>query len=150
MDLKNLKKITWFKFRVWPKKESGKFAVLGYIDARDCMDILDKVVWPENRYKKFYTEKGNLFCSVGIKIGDNIVRKDDCWTESNTEQEKGEASDAFKRACVNWGIGRFLYTLPRIYISEVEEKNNKYDITNFVKTKFKSKLSSRYETNNSI
>lgn len=44
--------------------------------------------------------------------------KEDCGTESNTEKEKGEASDSFKRACVNWGLGRELYTAPRIFISE--------------------------------
>lgn len=44
--------------------------------------------------------------------------KEDCGTESNTEKEKGEASDSFKRACVNWGLGRELYSSPRIFISE--------------------------------
>lgn len=53
---------------------------------------------------------------MGIEVGDKTVWKWDCGTESNTEKEKGEASDSFKRACVNWGIGRELYTTPRVQI----------------------------------
>ena len=53
------------------------------------------------------------------------VWKWDCGTESNTEKEKGEASDSFKRACVNWGIGRELYTAPQIWITcDDKEWNN--------------------------
>jgi hypothetical protein len=50
------------------------------------------------------------------------VSKQDVGTESNTEKEKGQASDSFKRACFNWGIGRELYTAPKIvlYLNEGE------------------------------
>jgi hypothetical protein len=47
---------------------------------------------------------------------ERLVWKSDCGTESNTEAQKGEASDSFKRACFNWGIGRELYTAPFIWI----------------------------------
>ncbi len=61
-----------------------------------------------------------MFCKVGIWCKDNDsigwVWKSDCGTESNTEAQKGEASDSFKRACFNWGIGRELYTSPFIWV----------------------------------
>lgn len=95
--------------------------LLLYKDARADMRVLDETVGGENWQKKYYEVKGNLFCSVGIRIEGEWVWKDDCGTESNTEREKGEASDAFKRACVNWGIGRELYTAPFIWLSFPED-----------------------------
>ena len=95
----------------------GYCTLLLYKDARVDMDILDETVGKDNWQRKHYEVKGNLYCSVGINTLDNgWVWKDDCGTESNTEKEKGESSDSFKRACVNWGIGRELYTAPQIYI----------------------------------
>lgn len=91
-------------------------SLLLYKDARVDMVILDETVKPENWQRKHYECKGNLFCSVGIKVGGEWIWKDDAGSESNTEKEKGEASDSFKRACVNWGIGRELYTAPQIWI----------------------------------
>lgn len=92
------------------------FTLLLYKDARCDMNILDEAgaIWTRRHYEC----KGNLFCEVGIFNEDlgEFVYKSDCGTESNTEKEKGEASDSFKRACVNWGIGRALYTTPQIYI----------------------------------
>ena len=92
------------------------FTLLLYKDARCDMNILDEAgaIWTRRHYEC----KGNLFCEVGIFNEDlgEFVFKSDCGTESNTEKEKGEASDSFKRACVNWGIGRALYTSPQIYI----------------------------------
>jgi hypothetical protein len=74
---------------------------------------------------------GNLYCTVSIwddKKGQWIA-KSDCGVESNTEKEKGEASDAFKRACVNWGIGRELYTAPKdmLISCELDEKKKPKD-----------------------
>jgi hypothetical protein len=70
---------------------------------------------------------GNLYCHVGIYSADKKewVWKSDCGTESNTEKEKGEASDAFKRACVNWGIGRELYTAPKDMLVSCELNERK-------------------------
>ena len=104
--------------------------LLLYKDARCDMNILDEtgVLWQ----RKHYECKGNLFCSVGIYCEDikEWVWKDDCGAESYTEKEKGEASDSFKRACFNWGIGRELYTAPFIYVPAdkmtIHEKNGKY------------------------
>lgn len=87
-----------------------------YKDARVDMTILDETVGAENWQRDHFELKGNLFCRVGIKCGDEWVWKADCGTESRTEKEKGESSDSFKRACVCWGIGRELYTAPFIWV----------------------------------
>lgn len=97
-------------------KYKGSALLLLYKDARVDMQILDETVGQENWQKKFYEVKGNLYCSVGIKIGDEWIWKDDCGMEGNTDPAKSEASDAFKRACFNWGIGRELYSTPKIRI----------------------------------
>lgn len=104
--------------------------LLLYKNARVDMDILDETVGAENWQRSQQEIKGNLYCNVSIfdKDKGEWTTKQDCGVESNTEAEKGEASDAFKRACVNWGIGRELYKSPKIFIKwEVEqiEKNNK-------------------------
>lgn len=105
--------------------------LLLYKDARVDMDILDETVGSENWQRKHYEVKGNMYCSVGIKCNDEWVWKDDCGTESNTEKEKGESSDSFKRACVNWGIGRELYTSPKIFINCETSGKKIVDLTNF-------------------
>lgn len=106
--------------RVQSVKQNGLVLLL-YKDARCDMNILDETVGAENWQREHYECKGNLFCRVGICPPNftmpNWVWKSDCGTESNTEAQKGEASDSFKRACFNWGIGRELYTAPFIWIS---------------------------------
>ena len=93
--------------------------LLLYKDARCDMNILDETVGPNNWQRKHEEHRGNLFCAVGIKENGEWVWKEDAGSESNTEAEKGHASDSFKRACVNWGIGRELYTAPFIWVSGV-------------------------------
>lgn len=93
--------------------------LLLYKDARCDMNILDETVGPNNWQRKHEEHRGNLFCAVGIKENGEWVWKEDAGAESNTEAEKGHASDSFKRACVNWGIGRELYTSPFIWVSGV-------------------------------
>lgn len=92
--------------------------VLLYKDARVDMRLLDEVVGAMN-WKREHTIIGDrLYCTVSI-YNEHIydwVGKSDVGTESNTEKEKGQASDSFKRACFNWGIGRELYSAPFIYI----------------------------------
>lgn len=102
--------------RVQSVKENGLVLLL-YKNARCDMNILDETVGAENWQREHYECKGNLFCCVGIKCGEEWVYKSDCGTESNTEAQKGEASDSFKRACFNWGIGRELYTAPFTWIT---------------------------------
>lgn len=93
-------------------------SLLLYKDARVDANVLDETVGCESWQCRFYEIKGNLFCSVGIinPVTCEWVWKDDCGSPSNMEAEKGEASDAFKRACFKWGIGRELYTAPFIWV----------------------------------
>jgi hypothetical protein len=92
--------------------------LLLYKDARVDMDILDETVGVSCWQRKHYELKGVIYCSVGIYFAgaNEWVWKDDCGAETFTEKEKGESSDSFKRACVNWGLGRELYTSPYIFI----------------------------------
>jgi hypothetical protein len=117
--------------RVGTVKENNGVSLLLYKDARCDMNILDETVGANRWARKHYECKGNLFCSVGIEWDGAWVFKDDCGTESNTEKEKGEASDSFKRSCVNWGIGRELYTAPFIWVDwkqiKVTDKNKVVD-----------------------
>ena len=97
-------------------QRTKKVSILLYKNARVDMAMLDELVGPMNWQRDHKEIKGNLYCGVGIHTEEGWVWKWDCGTESNTEKEKGEASDSFKRACVNWGIGRELYTAPAIWI----------------------------------
>lgn len=101
--------------RIGMVKDKG-LSLLLYKDARVDMNLLDEVVGSANWQREHYEVKGNLYCRVGIKLDGEWVWKSDCGTESNAEAQKGEASDSFKRACVNWGIGRELYTAPFIWV----------------------------------
>lgn len=106
-------------------------SLLLYKDARCDMKILDETVEPENWKRSHELINGNLFCNVSIwdEGKKEWVTKQDVGTESYTEKEKGQASDAFKRACFNWGIGRELYTAPFIWIKSgdvtLAQKNGK-------------------------
>ena len=92
--------------------------LLLYKDARVDMKLLDETFGAKNWQRTHEVINGNLFCN--IEIWDNEkkqwVRKQDVGTESYTEKEKGQASDSFKRAGFNWGIGRELYTAPFIWV----------------------------------
>jgi hypothetical protein len=94
-------------------------SLLLYKDARCDMKILDETVGAENWQRKHDVVNGNLFCTVSIWDDEKKmwISKQDVGVESYTEKEKGQASDSFKRACVNWGIGRELYTAPFIWVS---------------------------------
>lgn len=104
--------------------------LLLYKDARCDMNILDESVGPMN-WKRDHT-RDNKNCIVSIWDGGKAqwVSKEDTGTQSNTEKEKGLASDSFKRACTNWGIGRELYETPKLKIKNdkvtVKQDGNKY------------------------
>lgn len=98
-------------------KENG-FSLLLYKNARVDMDVLDETVGPMNWQRKHSRENANCIVSIYDEDKKIWVEKEDTGTESFTEKEKGLASDSFKRACFNWGIGRELYTSPFIWISD--------------------------------
>lgn len=98
-------------------------SLLMYKNARVDMTLLDEVVGPENWKRSHELINGSLFCTVAVRSDKGEwVTKQDVGTESYTEKEKGQASDAFKRACVNWGIGRELYTCPFVWINLKEDE----------------------------
>lgn len=118
-----------------PKTEKCCAIYLLYKDARCDMNILDESVGCANWQRTHEVIDGKLYCNVMINVAQEFeaplwVLKQDVGVESNTEAEKGQASDSFKRACFNWGIGRELYTSPliKIWLNKDEDyyvKNDK-------------------------
>ena len=104
--------------RVGTISEKG-VSLLLYKDARCDMRILDEVFGANNWQREHLVIAGNLYCKVSVwdSSKKQWIFKMDVGTKSNSESEKGEASDSFKRACVSLGIGRELYTAPFIWVS---------------------------------
>ena len=102
-----------------------RVSLLLYKNARVDMKILDELFTPMGWKRSHKMIGDRLYCQVEVWDSEKKewICKEDVGVESNTEAEKGQASDSFKRACVNWGIGRELYTAPRIV---VELKENEY------------------------
>lgn len=137
MNLQDLKKEIPFKWRVQSANQYGASCV-AYIDSRQVQDLLDEVCGADGWQCKFEEHKGNMFCSIGIieyfndKSNEDKTRlddwvwKSDCGTESQVEKQKGEASDAFKRAAVMWGIGRFLYSKKIIKLPTKQNQQGKW------------------------
>ena len=105
----------------------GKFAtILAYKDARADMNRLDEVVGALNWKREHTRDNKNCIVSIYNPETNEWVSKEDTGTESNTEQAKGLASDSFKRACFNWGIGRELYDYPLIQIKLLDNEVSEY------------------------
>lgn len=98
-------------------KEGRYLYLLLYKTARTDADLLDETVGAENWENDFKLVDGVLYGGIGVNYGNGLVWKWDAGTESNTEAEKGRASDAFKRAGSKHGIGRELYSAPRIKVN---------------------------------
>ena len=126
-DLKKPTPASVIQYRVGSvyDKDNGKATVLSYVDARYVQDTLDNVVGPENWESRFYEAKGALFCEITINIDGVKISKSDCGTESDIAPAKGEASDAFKRAAVMFGIGRDLYS-SETYFADLEKRGSKW------------------------
>ena len=105
-------------FRVQSINNGGYATILAYKDARVDMARLDAAVGPLGWQRRHEIVNGNLYCHVGLYSteANDWVWKADVGTESMTEADKGRASDSFKRACFNWGIGRELYDYPMISV----------------------------------
>lgn len=129
--------------RVQSVTDKGMAILLLYKDARVDMKVLDQVFGTMNWQRKHDVVNGNLFCTVSVwdKEKEQWISKQDVGTESQTEAEKGQASDSFKRACFNLGIGRELYNSPFICVqldsSEIS-KNKAGKNTTYTKFKVKS------------
>lgn len=107
-------------------------SLLLYKDARADMNLLDETVGAMNWQRSHEVIDGRLYCTLSIwdEVKKMWISKQDVGTESYTEKEKGQASDSFKRAAFNFGIGRALYTAPFIWINEtdanVQTSNGKF------------------------
>ena len=91
-------------------------SLLLYKDARVDQDILDETVGAMNWQRKHRRDNANCIVEIWDKEKGQWIAKEDTGKESFSEAKKGLASDSFKRACFNWGIGRELYTAPFIWI----------------------------------
>lgn len=116
--------------RIGTVGEKGVTLLL-YKNARVDRAMLDEKFGALNWQNKYTDHKNNLFCAIGVYDPNKKewIWKEDCGTESTTEKEKGEASDAFKRAGFRWGIGIELYNSPFIFLPVGTEKyGNGYKI----------------------
>jgi len=111
--------------------KASKGVALAYIDARDVMDRLDVVCGPEG-WQDEYIDTGNgaTCCRIGVALDDvwqcpnpKWIWKSDGAGKTDYEGEKGQFSDAFKRAAVKHGVGRYLYDLPASWI-DLDERGN--------------------------
>lgn len=109
-----------------PDHKVGKnFAMLCHHDARDVQNLLDAVCGAENWQNEPRNIDGKLYMGIGINIeGEGWVWKFDIGTESNVAKEKGEASDALKRAAVQWGVFRYTYSVPEILLPIAPDGKN--------------------------
>lgn len=116
-------------------------SLLLFKDARVDQKILDETYTPFGWRRSHQSIDGNLYCTVEVwdESRQQWVGKQDVGAMSDYEKEKGQASDSFKRACVNWGIGRELYTAPFIWVpadkADIQQKGNKYVCNGHFKVK---------------
>lgn len=107
-------------------------SLLLYKDARVDQRILDEVFTPFGWKRTHQSIDGNLYCTVEVYDSEKNewIAKQDVGVTSYSEKEKGQASDSFKRACFNWGIGRELYTAPFIWLPAdrvtIQKKQDKF------------------------
>jgi len=99
-------------------KDKKKGLALAYLDARNVMkrldDIFDVTGWSDSYIE---TQSGRVFCTITVKVGDTWVSKSDAAGDTAVEGQKGAVSDAFKRAAVKLGVGRYLYYLPQEWVA---------------------------------
>lgn len=113
-------------------KDGKKALALAYIDARDVMRRLDDVCGLAGWQCKYSHANGKTICDIGIKCADEWIWKADGAGDTDVEAEKGAISDAFKRAAVKWGVGRYLYDLDAVWCPcESREHNGKNQFVRF-------------------
>lgn len=117
MNRYRLLRATEIDCRVSRATAKGLWLLL-YKDARCDQNILDETVGPLNWQKSYQLIDGQLFCTISVwdEAKQQWISKQDVGVESNTEAEKGRASDAQKRAAFAHGIGRELYSAPDIWV----------------------------------
>lgn len=118
-------RISWRVGSTTQDKKRGM--ALAYIDARDVQDRLDEVCGTGWQVRTPWCVNGRIACEIGIKIGDEWIWRGDGAGETDVEADKGAFSDAFKRAAVRWGIGRYLYDLDSPWV-ELKPAGRSYAI----------------------
>lgn len=108
-------------------KEGTKALALAYIDARDVMDRLDQMVGVAEWQDRYEFSGTKTICYLSVRVDGEWITKADGAGDTDVEAEKGAISDAFKRAAVKWGIGRYLYEMSAPWVPcESYEKNGKH------------------------
>lgn len=131
MNLKKLREpipLKWRVQRAFPKGNPTHVIMTGYIDSRDVQDRLDDVCSPAKWMDEYQVINGNLYCGISIEIDHKWITKWDVGVPSKTEREKGEASDAFKRAAVKWGINRVAYQVEQVKLPCKSYGNRPYPV----------------------
>lgn len=157
MKLEDLKKRIPYHWKIQTgKRGDAKAACVAYVDARDVMDLLDSVVGPggwSDTYIPLDPSCKNVQCTISLKIENEWVTKQDVGTASDMDPEKGAYSDAFKRAAVKWGIGRFLYDLDIEWVAlnadgkPIDENGQRiYNLTQFIESRQAKKIPSQQQT----
>jgi hypothetical protein len=133
-------RVSWRIARVLAHDEGEKprAQALAYIDARDVMDRLDYICGIEGWQCRYTHTQGKTVCDIGIKLDGEWVWKADGAGDTDVEAEKGALSDAFKRAAVRWGIGRYLYELGNSYAEVTQKGKATYFTPEALKTLEKS------------
>lgn len=109
---------TIVKWRVGAtNSDKSKGMALAYVDARIVMDRLDELCFWQDKYP--WSDGNRVCCSIGINFDEEWFWRTDGAGETDVEGDKGSMSDAFKRAAVKWGVGRYLYALPSPWIEIV-------------------------------
>lgn len=152
MNYLDLKQKIPYKWKIQTvSKNKPKASCVAFIDARDAMDLLDKVCGVENWKDEYRFEGGMWMCGVSIRTEkSDWVTKWDTGTSGEYEAEKSIISDSFKRACVKWGIGRFLYDMKIEYVDTniagkgaypvyPHNKERIWDLTEYINSKPKHK-----------
>ncbi len=108
---------TQISWRIGPTAADKKSGIaLAYLDSRDVQDRLDLVCGPGGWQDRYPHVGQKTVCEIAILCGDAWVTKSDGAGDTDMEAEKGALSDAFKRAAVKWGVGRYLYSFPNIWV----------------------------------
>lgn len=124
-----------------PEGQPARGIALAYIDARDVQDRFDDVCGPAGWERRHPHVGGTTTCEIAVWIeGRGWVVKADGAGDTDVEAEKGSLSDAFKRAAVNWGVGRYLYRLPSPWV-QLEPKGRSWIISDSEKAKLEEILS---------
>ena len=104
---------------------NARCQLVPYVDARTVQDRLDAVVGPGGwtfEIEPVVVDAGELRVARG-RLSIYGASKDDIGSASTFEPSKGCASDALKRAAVQFGIGRYLYALPAVWVT-LDEKGH--------------------------